>query len=288
MTSIPRILLCALLVNGCAKLADATGDSDPPNAVASQALTSFTIDSSALATPPPATLPAERLRLNRMTVGNVTQSLLGATGGATAVKTYGPASVYKAASWELQAELQRGRISAVSAAPTGPASELSDAELRSRTLARLGQFGIGTGEVGRALPRRGLMQDEQDGLRGPARLHTYKTFVFRAVNGTEVDGNRAVLSHGVDGALRKVLLKWPPLAEGGHLLRTQLTRAQIEARATAALASAGETSGNVRLSWRYLPVATSTGEVSLKLYVRARLGSQTQEARFVDVDVSAI
>ncbi len=288
MTSIPRILLSALLLTGCAKLTDATGDEDPPNAVSQGVVTSFTVDSSALATAPPAAIPAERLRLNKVTLPNVTQALLGATDAPSLISTRGPQANYKTTSWEFSAQLPAGFVSAVSSAPTGAPADLSEADQRSRALARLSLYGIGAGEVGRALPRRAFLQDEEGGTKTPPRLQSYKTFVFRAINGVEVEGNRAVLSHGRDGKLRKVTLRWPALAGTGHLLRTQLTRAQIEARAVAALTAAGETTGKVHLSWRYVPVPTSNGEVTLKLTVAAHLGSQTQEARIIDVDVSPV
>ena len=288
MTLISRLFLSALLLTGCARLADSADDEDPPRAVAQLGATSFTVDSSALATIPGTTLPAQRLRLDQLTLANMSQSLLGAMEAPSLVSVRGPQRNYRTLAWEFSIQLPGGFVSALSSAPPGAPVDLTAAELQTRTLARLSQFGLPTTEVGRALPRQAVTQSEEGGAAGPTYLHSYKTFVFRAFNGVEVEGHRAVLSHGRDGKLRKVTMRWPALAEGGHLLRTPLTRAQIEQRAVAALSASGETGGAVHLSWRYVAVPTSTGEVTLKLTVAAHLAQQGSEARIIDVDVAPI
>lgn len=288
MTPISRLFLSALLLTGCANVADSAHDEDPPLAVAQLAATSFTVDSSALANIPGTTLPDQRLRLDQLTVANVSQSLLGATDAPSLTSIHGPQRSYKTLAWDFSTQLPGGFVSALSSAPTGDPVDLTAADLQTRTLARLAKFGIPSTEVSRVLPRGAVAQSEEGGVAGPSYLHSYKTFVFRAFNGVEVEGHRAVLSHGRDGKLRKVTMRWPALAASGHLLRTQLTRAQIEQRAVEALSAAGETGGNVHLSWRYVAVPTSTGEVTLKLTVAAHLAQQGSEARIIDVDISPI
>jgi hypothetical protein len=104
-----------------------------------------------------------------------------------------------------------------------------------------------------------------------ATLLRYKTFVTRHVNGIPVEGHRAVISYATDGSFYRANLLWPPIASKGHQLSTTLGTAQIAQRTQAALSREGEASGQAILRWKYLPVKTTTGEVTLRLVVAARI-----------------
>lgn len=103
--------------------------------------------------------------------------------------------------------------------------------LQRSATARLGAWGVPTSEIGRVLQRRTLAQDA-DGTRLAAeRVHRYKTFVFRAINGVPVEGHSAVVTHGLDGALVRAFVKWPPFAASGHLLHSRVSTTDIQERA---------------------------------------------------------
>jgi len=124
------------------------------------------------------------------------------------------------------------------------------------------------------------------------KIHRYKTFVLRGINGIPIQGNRAVITHQLDGSFQRALVKWPPLAAAGHKLATTLTVAEIEQRAAAALRDAGESSGAVPLRWKYVPTLLDSGEITLELVASARVKSKqhekfTEEPREIDVPVDA-
>jgi len=175
----------------------------------------------------------------------------------------------------------------------GPPSDQNENALQLRAIDRLKTWGIGAGEIGPVWQRRMMGTAEDNSVLGaPTRL-AYKTFVLRSVLGVRVDGHRAVVTHGLDGSFRRAIAVWPALAASGHLLHTQQTIAQIKARAAAALAAEGFTTGKISLRWKYVATAAQSGEVTLKLMVGARtagvasneLGEEPYE---VNVDVNAI
>lgn len=293
-------LLCTLvplaaLLAGCAVESPQTGDEDAPNAGVDQALTAFEYDTTALTKiTPPATIPAAHLTLDKLDELNIAVALLGTTEKPERVDALGGRQAFKTLSWDLEKDSLSGRVLAVSTKESGPAVKLDEPTLQRLALDRLAKFGIGSGEIGRVLQRRGMLQDFDGATPDAPVVQSYKTFVFRAIGGVPVAGHRAVITHGVDGVVRRVLTKWPALAAKGHLMKTALGLADIQARATTALARNGESKGKVFLFWQYKPVVTETGEVTLKLMAGARMRSVTgtdgitEEPRTIDVDVSAL
>jgi hypothetical protein len=281
-----------LALAGCAT-EPIEGDEDPPNAAVSQSLTSFSFDSSALAQAPSAALPTT-LTLDKLAESNITSQLLATQEKPLRVASQNQLSFFKTSTWEIERDDDAGRVVGFSTAQTGLPVKLSDATLQKHSLDRLGAYGVGSGEVGRVLQRRVMAQDFDGTAPGAPSVHSHKTFVYRAINGIPVEGHRAVITHGVDGAVRKVLVNWPALARSGHALKTQLSVSQIEARAAAALAAEGETTGKASLYWRYLPMKVSGGQVTLKLVASAHIAGAvepdgtTEEPRIIDIDVSAI
>jgi hypothetical protein len=292
MNKIPTItmLLTTLALASCA----APGAQDETTEVSStsQAVDTLVIDSSLVATPPAAALPAGRLPLAAFTEGAVIAGLLHTDEAFTDIKTIGSRSIKESASWHLERDPAAGHILALRKTQGGPPVPQDEAQLQQRSTALLDGWGIHAGERGRTLQRRTMSQGEGAVGTGAPKLRRYKTFFFRGLNGVRVEGHRAVVSYAVDGSPQRLLVAWPALAASGHKLRTTLTRAQIEQRARAALAAEGETSGQVWLYWRYVPAQLPSGEAVLTLRVGARVGARpsgdiTDEARIIDVDVSA-
>ncbi len=284
--------LPALLLAGCAVDATVTESQAPAGQTEQAPLTRFKLDSSALAVRPAAVAPARALRREKHDVQNIAARLLRAPQSPWVAKA-GPRASYRASDWELEVDPATGRIFG-NRPDTAEADGVQDeAQLRADALSRLADFGVDSSEVGKVLQRRLMSTDREASTSAAApRLRAYKTFIFREVNGIPVRGHRAVLTHGKDGVLRKVLMTWPALAATGHRLESRLDVATIEARARAALAREGATGGDARLGWRYVPVPAADGEVTLKLVAIARLAAAqgdgtTEEPRVVEVDVDA-
>jgi len=285
-------LLPLAVLAGCA--VDPVVEDDAPNAGVDQALASFEFDSTALAKVPTAeTIPAAHLTLDKLNELNITSALLGTTEKPVRVTAVGNNQSFKTSGWELEKDSFTGRIFGLSTIPSGPAVTVDETRLQRLALDRILKLGVGSGEVGRILQRKSMLQDFDGATPDAPTLHGYKTFIFRAIGGVPVVGHRAVITHGVDGVVRRAVLKWPALASTGHLLHTKLLQKDIELRATEALARAGESKGKVMLFWQYKPVVTTTGEVTLKLMAGARMRAiaqtdgTTEEPRTVDVDVYA-
>ena len=64
-------------------------------------------------------------------------------------------------------------------------------------------------ETGRVLQRKSLSQDADGTALSAERVHRYKTFVYRALNGVPVEGHRAVVTHGLDGSFVRDMLEDP-------------------------------------------------------------------------------
>src|SRR5262249_41499167 len=79
------------------------------------------------------------------------------------------------------------------------------------------------------------------------------------INGVRVEGSRAVVTHSLDGAVHRMLVRWPALAAAGHRLRTGLKASQIETRAVQALQAAGETGGAGVGAWEHGPARGAGG-----------------------------
>lgn len=282
-------------LTGCAtEVKHDEGDHDAPNAAVSQSLTQFTFDSTALVKRPTVAVPTRALTLDKHTDRNIAEKLLGSKEVPTRIATQGSSAQFRTTDWEFENDPATGRLMGYSLrTPTRPVPQ-DEKRLQADAVARLGAFGVGTEEVGTVLQRKVMTQD-MDGTApaGAPELHSYKTFVFRSVNGIPVIGHRAVISHAADGSVRKVLMNWPALAKSGHQLRTALADKDIETRAADALARSGETTGKATLTWRYQPVRAANGEVTLKLIALAKIDGAmdtdgtTEETRFVEVDVAA-
>lgn len=253
---------------------------------------SITLDSTAIATAPPATLPAAPLSTGAFAEDTIKARLIRTAEAFQTIATVRSLEVRESTTWHLERDASAGRVLFVRRVTPGAAVALDDATLQQTSLQRLADWGLGGSEVLRALQRRSLVQDESSDAVGATRLHRYKTFVIRGVNSVPVEGHRAVLTYSPDGVLHRALVLWPALAASGHQLRTTLTRAQIESRAITALQAEGVTEGSVTLRWKYVPTLNANGEAVLTLRVGARTrGAITNdmdaEAREVDVDVSA-
>ncbi len=286
--------LCVVMLTGCVAEATVGEGSAPAEDLSEEALSRFTVDSTALALRPAAAAPAKALRLEKLEAQNIGAKLLRAPASPSVFKA-GARAQLRVADWELETDSKTGRVLANRrVASSGREAAQDVASLRADALSRLQAFGVESEEVGNVVQRT-LMSSTQDGTSGASapKVHSYKTFVFRAVNGIPVQGHRAVITHALDGSARKVLVTWPALAKTGHRLTTRLGTAAIETRAKIALARLGHPGGKAQLSWRYVPVRTDTGEVTLQLVAVAALpgaklaDGTTEEARVVEVGVDA-
>ncbi len=252
----------------------------------------FTFDSSALRTRPAGQLPSRRLAMESYGDRAVRDRLIRTREDFTIKHTRGQRMFYESGSWVYEQDTSRGRVLALRKTAAGPATRLRAADLQRQATARLGSWGIGSGEVYRILQRK-LMKTERPGNQvARPEVFRHKTFVFRGLGGVRVEGSRAVVTHTLDGAINRVLIAWPPLASAGHLLRTNLSVAEMQRRAAAAMRKAGETRGKVTLRYKYVPASTDSGEIVLTLKVNARLARPADdspaEPREVEVDVSAV
>ena len=134
--------------------------------------------------------------------------------------------------WLLEKDVMTGSILVIKNKPPGAVVTFDETKLQELSLDRLDVFGIPSAEVLRVLQKKAMRQDLDDGGAGPSppTTHRFKTFVFRGMNGIPIIGHRAVVSYGVDGKFHRALVHWPALASTGHLLRTKLSAAEIEAR----------------------------------------------------------
>lgn len=259
---------------------------------AASAASELTFDTRGIAVAPPATIPADRLTLASFQDAAITRGLLRTTERFTRSSTLGRRVNQESASWHLETDATTGQVFASRTLPEGAPVRVDEAQLQADAVALLDGWGLHAGERARVLQRRLMLRGEELGEVAPeVTTFRYKTFVLRGVNGVPVEGHRAVITRARDGATRRVFLNWPPLASEGHRLRTALRTEEIVRRATDALRAAGETAGEVRLRWKYVPTQLATGEVALTLTVGARLAGavnadgETQEAREIDVDV---
>lgn len=283
------LALClAAFVPACA----ATDDLDAEGSSTLEAVSSVTVNSTAIATAPAATLPTVRLARSAFDESAITARLLRSSESLTTVARHGNREVRESSTWHIERDAPAGQILAVRQVAPGPAVAMTDAQLQQAATQRLAEWGLASTEFVRVIQRRTMRQSEEGGVRGAPELHRYKTIFFRGINGVAVEGQRAVVTQSPDGAVHRVLLRWPALASSGHRLRTALTRAQITQRAVEALSAAGETAGSATLRWKYVPTLNAAGETVLTLRVGARMAavqsaSSTEEPREVDVDVSA-
>lgn len=287
-------LIPMLLLAGCGVDATAEGD-DAPLGQSESALSTFTFDSTAIAQNPSATLPSARLPLTSFQDAVIERSLINTTEVFTPGTPVGKRTQKEGAEWTYEKDPTQGQVLVVRKTPSGPAAAVDEAVLRRLSLLRLNTWGIPNSEMGTVLQQRALAESQDGTTPTTSRaIHRYKTFVFRAINGVQVEGQRAVVTHTLDGTFNRALIRWPALAPSGHQLRTSLSTADIEARAEVALKAAGETGGAVTLRWKYVTTLLTTGEATLTLTVSARTsgGATTptgtgDEVRDITVDVGA-
>jgi hypothetical protein len=288
--------LTALLATSGLTACDTTLETLPEDAPASSqaAVTSFQFDSKDLALRPTGGLPAERLPLSSFSQGHIAATLIGTQEVFQEVRFVDGRRYLESPTWHLEVDQLRGSVTVLRKVPGGQPAPQDESLLRSKALQRVQLWGIGSGELGPAHQRRLMKQDDNNGDPGPLLLARYKTFILRTISGIPVEGHRAVVTHHLDGSFHRAYISWPALSASGHLLHSQLDIPTIEQRAAAALGAEGESSGLVKLRWKYVPTQLSNGEVALTLKVSARLGQETQldttteEPREVLVDVDAL
>ena len=286
-------IICFALAGTLAACAPTTDPEAETDSVTS-AITELTIDSSALTTIPTGTIPANRLTLAAFDDTVVASRLIETPEPFARVEAVSTRRFLDSTSWSLETDPRRGSVLVMRKTKGGVAAALDPVVLQREALARLSSWGLLSTEVGTVLQRKTMAHDEDRLVGALPRVLSHKTFVFRQVLGVPVEEHRAVVTHALDGSFQRARVKWPALAASGHLLHTRLGRAEIEARAAAALGREGITSGAIALRWRYVASPASVaGEVVLKLVVAARVPSVDgvevdEEARDLDVDVSAV
>jgi hypothetical protein len=295
MMRTPAFYLTALLAASGLTACETPADTFPEesSARAEAALTSFTFDSTALQQRPLGGLPDVRLPLSAFEPAAITSRLIGTQEGFQDLGAIDSRRLLESQTWHLEADKLRGELTVLRKVPGGPPSQQDPALLQKASLDRVKRWGAGAGELGPAVQRRLMKQDDNNGDPGQPLVARHKTFIMRAINGVHVEGHRAVITHHLDGSFHRAYIAWPALSGSGHLLRSQLDIPTIEQRAAAALSAEGESSGPVKLRWKYVPTRLTTGEVKLTLKVGARLAAAsslgiTEEAREVDVDVDAL
>ncbi|MFY2560207.1 hypothetical protein ACN469_21535, partial [Corallococcus terminator] len=274
-------------------LAEETADTRPAQVTSAATALSFEFDTTGIATPPSGGLPTQLLPANAFNDAILQRGLIGTTEPFTVSGEMGTRLDLESASWKLERDGASGRALVLNKVESGPVTRQEPAVLQRNSLARLQRWGIPTTEVGEIRQVASFLQSEDVGTIEPAELHRHKTFVLRAINGIRVQGHRAVVTHGVDGSFQRALITWPALAREGHLLRTRLSTAEIERKATEALGAEGLTTGRARLFWKYVPNRLTDGTWALTLQVGASVAAvttenHTEEPRVIDVDVSAV
>jgi hypothetical protein len=283
----------SLTLFGCSAPEVAT-DREGEVAESEQAILGFRFDSTEIAAAPAAEIPTDRLTLRSFEDAFVTRALIQTEQPFTRVAEIDRRLQLESTDWSYEKDVSKGQVLILRKTEAGPRTSPDEALLQRSALARLNAWGIPDSEIGNVVQRRTLREDQDGTTSSTPEVHRYKTFVFRAINRVRVAGHRAVVTHTLDGTFNRALVKWPPVAASGHLLRTRLVPADIERRATEALTREGETGGTVKLRWKYVPTQLSTGEVTLTLKVGALMGGEarrsgvSEEPREVDVDIDAL
>jgi len=254
----------------------------------------FEFDTSRLDTVPVATLPAMRMKMEAFTTPNVLHSFVTAQEKPESSVRIGASRIADfTTNWRVERDpLEGSLLIARRGQSAGKAVQIDDEKVNKLSLELLAQFGVASEEVGSVVTKHLVARDLETKATEPSRatLLRYKTFITREINGTPVEGHRAVISHVPDGSFYRANLLWPATAPEGHKLRTRLTTPEITKRAEVALTKEGETTGAVLLRWKYLPIKQKTGEVTLELVVEARIkpvGGQATELREINVPIDA-
>jgi hypothetical protein len=149
------------------------------------------------------------------------------------------------------------------------------AALVNHAVGRLAALGIPSGEIGARELRNLVRQTLRPGDAAPTppQLHRYKVFAERAIGGIPVLGSRAVFTYAPDRSFRRLLLRWPSLADAGHVLTSPLTNEQIAELVARDLVQTHEDTGldRIPLRWVYDAVPVGPAEIALALRVQATL-----------------
>ncbi len=296
----------AVVMMGCAAACGVTGcaaepegpsgeptEVRPAEVVNEEIVGGWTLDVAALRAVPTLAAPAARLLPEAFDPGRVQRDLLRDDGLLEPKGRLRDRSRSESSAFAIEVDPATGTLLAIrKEAPSAPA-EVDEAGVTEDARDRLRDFGIPDEEIGGTITRRLLGEDNGRGGRteGP-RLVAYKTFVTRGFGGVLVPGHRAVVTHGPDGSLRKVLVKWPALSTTGHRLTTPLTLAAIKNRVATRLAESGRPRGRAVLGWMQEPTVGEDGSVRLTLKVAARLpaidhGEIVEEPVIEAIDVDA-
>lgn len=272
MRRLPLVL--GALAAGCA-------DPSPERGTIVEPLAGWTeqmLDITALTPIPPGGIPTPRTPLSAFTIANTAQQLLTTDESFTMLPAPAPGDVIaESTGWAIH---QRGgALVAIATTPSGPPIAVSPPALLADARARLAAFGLADGEIG-AIHQSELRWQDRDANRtlGAVQGGVWKTFVERTVLGVPIAGHRAVITHGVDGELRKALVIWPALAASGHRLHTTDTVAQIKSNAVAALDASNLPPSTAILAWSYVAAAQPSGEVTLTLVVTADVPASSLES----------
>lgn len=161
-----------------------------------------------------------------------------------------------------------------------PAASVEDAALEGRSRELVRSLGVPEEELGRVTQTAVLSESAgETGAPSAPSVHSYKTFIERAVRGVPVLGSRIVISYDTAGRLRRVVGTWPTLAADGHRATTSLPLATVEARVKDRLASQGLSGRAVRARYVYVPVANADGTVTLGLHAEARVPADRSGGR---------
>jgi hypothetical protein len=245
----------------------------------------FEFDTSQIAAPPKAELPAERMTLRSFEYGPALRAL--GIPKTEKSERIGTRVIGMANEWRVESDPMQGMLLLANTKEVLLGESRSEeAQVRKSSLELLNKLGVPDAEIGRVQTRNLMIRDEED--TGPAQLMLYKTFVARQINGVPVEGHRAVIAHEGNGILHRANLFWPALAAAGHRLKTRVSVKEIIKRTEVVLRQAGEKQGRVFLRWKYLPVQRPSGEVVLQLVVGARLHAVSgMEPREFSVPVDA-
>lgn len=269
------------------------GEAGP--AVTEEVVQGWTLDVSRLQAIPALAAPSARLLPEAIEAGRVQRDLLGEEGLLLRTGQLRTRERFDSSAFSIEVDPVKGTVLAVRKdRASAPAGVVDEGALGRDALERLRGFGIGDDEIEGAVTRELLGQDDaRDAKAGAPRLIAYKTFVTRGQHGVRVPGHRAVVTHGPDGALRKVLMKWPALAGSGHRLRVPGGLGAIKERVAEGLAESGRPAGRAELSWVQEASADASGAVRLTLKVAATLpavdhGEIVEEPEVETIEIGAV
>jgi len=263
-----------------------TRTSGPPVTPVPPGESEYRFDTSKLTAPPPDRLPSPLLTRSAFEEANITQAFAEKLPSTSKPMQLGPSRIVVLSDeWRIEREPEEGEPGRVTDA-TPPQyrpreNKLDEAKAKSMALERLTRFGVPAGEIGQIASLELVSQDlDGDSLRPEdVELISYKTLVYRAINGVPVQGHRAVVTYWPDGSLKRTLAHWPAIASRGNQLSTKRSVAEITGRATSVLAREGVARGSrASLRWKYVPVKQENGEVTLRLVAAARVPVQEELA----------